>query len=301
MKRITSLVFLTAFAASALFADDQTRAVQQQLKDQGFYYGQIDGQSGSETTAAIRRFQIRNGLQVTGTLTKETLDALNAPGNPVQPAGAAPLPPQPAPLDQQPQGNAPDSNTRQSDQDFLKQQQQPQPQEQQPPPPPPQQPAPPAPTAVAPPPPESQDNPNVVAPPVNVPPQASVLEQQYEVLYRHTPYETAPVVVQQGTLKNAQFLLSSRQYYTGEVDGIPGPATARAITLYQNQAGIAPSGRLDLDTLAAMHLLPNSRNVHPPVVAHPRPHPQIPPPVVLEPFYPNPPPPPRVYRGVWVN
>jgi len=49
------------------------RSLQQTLKDQGFYYGTVTGDKSAETTAAIRRYQIRNGLQVTGELNEETL------------------------------------------------------------------------------------------------------------------------------------------------------------------------------------------------------------------------------------
>ena len=62
--------------ANSLWADDLTRAIQQRLKDQGFYYGEVDGQGGDETSAAIRRFQIRYGLKVTGQLNDETLRSL---------------------------------------------------------------------------------------------------------------------------------------------------------------------------------------------------------------------------------
>ena len=34
-------------SAFSLRADEQTRAAQQQLKDQGFYYGETDGQGGA--------------------------------------------------------------------------------------------------------------------------------------------------------------------------------------------------------------------------------------------------------------
>jgi peptidoglycan hydrolase-like protein with peptidoglycan-binding domain len=52
---------------------------QESLKEQGFYYGEVTGQKNADTTAAIRRFQIRNGLQVTGELNDETMLALKSP------------------------------------------------------------------------------------------------------------------------------------------------------------------------------------------------------------------------------
>ncbi|HEU5313342.1 MAG TPA: peptidoglycan-binding domain-containing protein, partial [Candidatus Udaeobacter sp.] len=44
-------------------ADQMIESVQQALKDQGFYYGEITGQTSSDLTAAIRRYQIRSGLR----------------------------------------------------------------------------------------------------------------------------------------------------------------------------------------------------------------------------------------------
>src|SRR5271165_5979148 len=70
------LIFFGISIASSLWADDLTRATQQRLKDQGFYYGEVDGRGGDETSAAIRRFQIRAGLKVTGQLDDETLHSL---------------------------------------------------------------------------------------------------------------------------------------------------------------------------------------------------------------------------------
>ena len=59
-------------------ADDKIAGIQQSLKDQGFYYGEITGEKNADTTAAIRRYQIRNGLQVTGELNDETMRSLKA-------------------------------------------------------------------------------------------------------------------------------------------------------------------------------------------------------------------------------
>jgi peptidoglycan hydrolase-like protein with peptidoglycan-binding domain len=57
--------------------------VQQALKDQGFYYGNVTGDNSAETGAAVRRYQIRNGLQVTGEINPETLRSLNLSSNSV--------------------------------------------------------------------------------------------------------------------------------------------------------------------------------------------------------------------------
>jgi len=65
------------------------RQVQQELAAQGFYKGVVDGVWGSQTAAAIRRFQIANDLKVTGKINRQTLNALGLDVH----AGSAPPPP----------------------------------------------------------------------------------------------------------------------------------------------------------------------------------------------------------------
>src|SRR5262249_44895917 len=59
----------------------EIRQAQQQLQNQGFYHGQIDGIVGPETEQAIGQFQLKNGLSQTATLDQPTMDKLL--GNPV--------------------------------------------------------------------------------------------------------------------------------------------------------------------------------------------------------------------------
>lgn len=61
---------------SAALADDNVRAAQARLKEGGFYYGEVNGVSSSETSAALTRYQIRNGLQISGRLDPTTAKAL---------------------------------------------------------------------------------------------------------------------------------------------------------------------------------------------------------------------------------
>ena len=83
MKR-TIVHFVVALCVASLVRADQTvQSVQQALKDQGFYYGEVTGDKSSETTAAVRRYQIRNGLQVTGEINPETLRSLSINSNSV--------------------------------------------------------------------------------------------------------------------------------------------------------------------------------------------------------------------------
>jgi peptidoglycan hydrolase-like protein with peptidoglycan-binding domain len=73
MKRSLLCFVVTLCAVSLTRADQDLRALQQALKEQGFYYGAVTGDNNAETTAAIRRYQIRNGLKVTGEMNEETL------------------------------------------------------------------------------------------------------------------------------------------------------------------------------------------------------------------------------------
>jgi peptidoglycan hydrolase-like protein with peptidoglycan-binding domain len=64
--------------AGSVRADDNVREVQTKLSNEGFYFGQIDGAYSSELSAALSRYQIRNGLPITGQLDVETSKALGA-------------------------------------------------------------------------------------------------------------------------------------------------------------------------------------------------------------------------------
>ena len=77
MKRKIIYFVVALCVIGSVRADQTVQSVQQALKDQGFYYGNVTGDKSSETTAAVRRYQIRNGLQVTGEMNPETLHSLN--------------------------------------------------------------------------------------------------------------------------------------------------------------------------------------------------------------------------------
>src|SRR5437868_8642830 len=72
--RIAALALLAS--AGIVLADPAIENVQQALKDEGFYYGEVTGEKDADTTAAIRRYQIRNGLHISGDLNDETLKSL---------------------------------------------------------------------------------------------------------------------------------------------------------------------------------------------------------------------------------
>src|SRR5207244_2079110 len=81
MKRAIAHLLLAMCVAGFVRADQTTQSVQQTLKAQGAHYGNVSGDKSAETTAAIRRYQIRNGLQVTGEINPETLRSLNVNSN----------------------------------------------------------------------------------------------------------------------------------------------------------------------------------------------------------------------------
>jgi len=81
LKRAIAHLFFAMCVAGFVRADQTIQSVQQTLKDQGFYYGNVTGDKSAETTAAVRRYQIRNGLQVTGEINPETLRSLNVNSN----------------------------------------------------------------------------------------------------------------------------------------------------------------------------------------------------------------------------
>jgi Putative peptidoglycan binding domain len=61
-------------------ADPNVSAVQSELAQLGYYNGPIDGLFGADTRTALTRYQIDNHLQVTGSLTSETMQSLGLPG-----------------------------------------------------------------------------------------------------------------------------------------------------------------------------------------------------------------------------
>jgi hypothetical protein len=71
-------VAISLSLAGSVRADDNVRAAQTKLSDEGMYFGEIDGAYSSDFSAALSRYQIRNGLPITGQLDAETSKALGA-------------------------------------------------------------------------------------------------------------------------------------------------------------------------------------------------------------------------------
>src|SRR6185437_11457972 len=106
--KITTAVVVFMGSMMLMRADPLVESVQQALKDEGFYYGEVNGDMNANLTAAIRRYQIRNGLQVTGELNDETLRSVKSSSNSV----AAESRPDSKPAVSQPSSGRPDVNAR---------------------------------------------------------------------------------------------------------------------------------------------------------------------------------------------
>jgi len=88
LQRLALVLFLALLPATAC-ADEAVLATQKKLAGLGFYKGVADGQIGSQTSAAIRRYQIAENLKVTGELNHQTLAQLGITGSTPAPAYVA--------------------------------------------------------------------------------------------------------------------------------------------------------------------------------------------------------------------
>jgi len=76
MRFVLLAVAASIAVAGSVWANDEVRGVQEKLRDGGFYSGEIDGAYSSDLSAALTRYQIRNGLPITGQLDADTSKAL---------------------------------------------------------------------------------------------------------------------------------------------------------------------------------------------------------------------------------
>jgi peptidoglycan hydrolase-like protein with peptidoglycan-binding domain len=221
-RKFLLAAILVIAALSTALADPAIESAQQKLKDGGFYYGEINGKKDADTTAAIRRYQIRNGLQITGDLNAETQRSLGVASKPAATPAPAPRPLQtPAPT---PPG-------------FLEEEQNREPN------------ATPIPRSTP-----FDEDADENAP---APPRGPHIESAG--LFQDTPYENAPAQVQQDLVSRAQMILLRQGFYRDEIDGLYGPAMNFALRNYQARLGLQPSGRFDVETLAALRLLPEQQ------------------------------------------
>jgi len=217
--KVAALIFLGS--VTLLRADQTIESVQQALKDQGLYYGEVTGEANANLTAAIRRYQIRNGLQVTGELNSETLRSLGIDSSALA-RPAAKSTPSPGP-------GLPDLRDQSSGE-------------------------------------TAGGTPPAGQPFANAPPDRQIYPPNPVMpgtfpggLLAGTPYEAAPPDVQHNVVISAQIALARRGLYRGEIDGIYGPAMELSLRAYQARTRLPVTGRLDLETLAALRLLPRPR------------------------------------------
>lgn len=218
--KIAVLIFIGSTLLTR--ADQLVEHVQQVLKDQGFYYGEINGETNANLTAAIRRYQIRNGLQVSGELNSETLQSLGITSSASTQAATKPASPKPVkPVNPSgsPSNEAANASPSAPIQPFGNA-----PQDQQ------------------------------IYPSNPVTPGSSP-----RGILAGTPFEAAPPGVQRNVVVSAQIALARRGLYHEEINGVFGPAMEFSLRAYQARSRLQVTGRLDLETLAALELLPRPR------------------------------------------
>ncbi len=208
-----AFVFLLLLTVSCS-ADDQTRRVQSALSEAGFYFGTADGKMGDETRAALRRFQIRNGLDVSGEPSPETLAALKiqdgsgpAPATQDEAQVAASAP---APSETSGQEAAPASNESR---------------------------------AVA---------PAEVAPVDDYAAPIVATRSPVHDFFGGTDLAEADSSEQSAAIESAQSKLVGLGYFRSAPDGLPGPETETALLRFQHANHLRLTGRLDADTRAAL-------------------------------------------------
>jgi len=220
--KITATVVIFMGSMMLMRADQLVESVQQALKDEGFYYGEVNGDVNANLTAAIRRYQIRNGLQVSGELNDETLRSLGIKSSGSSRSTTKAASPTPA------AGAVPSESPSDETQTAS--------------PAPPIQPFSNAPQG-------QQIFPSTPMGPASSP----------GTVFADTPFATAPPGVQRNVIVSAQIVLARYGLYREQIDGIYGPAMELSLRAYQAQTRLPVTGRLDLDTLAALRLLPGPR------------------------------------------
>jgi peptidoglycan hydrolase-like protein with peptidoglycan-binding domain len=220
-RLLLTLVFCLA-GLSWIKADPAIESAQRKLKDQGFYYGEIHGKKDADTTAAIRRYQIRNGLHITGELDSATQRAL---GLTVAPSSS----PRPKPSPTSSVSTAPKTpeNSR-------------------------------APKTAAVPP-RSPTEYDRARDESAYTPGPHGLRPETSGIFAGTPFEVAPPDVQRRVIIGAQTILARRGLYRSAIDGVYGPGLRSALLTHQARLHLPPTGRFDLDTLATLGLLPGQQ------------------------------------------
>jgi len=221
--KITTAAVIFMGSMMLMRADQLVESVQQALKDEGFYYGEVNGDMNANLAAAIRRYQIRNGLQVSGELNDATLHSLGIKSSGLSRGtitAASPTPAAPAVPSESPSDEAQTAGPSPQVQPFS-----------------------------------------------NAPPQGQQVFPSTPIgpdnssggVFADTPFQTAPPGVQRNVIVSAQIALARYGLYREQIDGIFGPAMELSLRAYQSQTRLPVTGRLDLETLAALRLLPGPR------------------------------------------
>ena len=83
--KIAWLVLGSMLCLPALYADEQTRRVQEELRKRNLYFGDIDGQMTPQTAGALRAYQERKGFAASGTADPLTTESLGIDVKPALP------------------------------------------------------------------------------------------------------------------------------------------------------------------------------------------------------------------------
>jgi peptidoglycan hydrolase-like protein with peptidoglycan-binding domain len=216
---------VTAFNAGLASAPGSTQNVQQELKDLGYYSGNVDGINGTATKAAIVAFQKDHGLTQDGVVGSQTLDKLESI---VTPPASIPVTYAPAPIT--PQTTTPVPTTKELQQELKdlgyytgtvdgiygpKTE-----------------------SAVA----AFQ---KVYGLPVDGIVGPNTLDKLDDIVL---PPGNIPA-----TNKDIQAELKSLGFYSGNIDGIIGPQTISAIKAFQNLNGLPITGVVDQQTFASLN------------------------------------------------
>ena len=221
--KITTAAVVFMGSMMLMRADQLVESVQRTLKDEGFYYGEVNGDMNANLAAAIRRYQIRNGLQVSGELNDETLQSLGIKSSGLSrgtTTAASPTPAARAMPSEPPSDEAQTANPPPQVQPFSN--------------------APPQ---------GQQVFPSTPIGPANSP----------GGVFADTPFQTAPPGVQRNVIVSAQIALARYGLYREQIDGIFGPAMELSLRAYQSKTRLPVTGRLDLGTLVALRMLPGPR------------------------------------------
>src|SRR4051812_40188558 len=228
--RLAGLTLLGAIVIAAR-ADNLTQNVQQALKDEGFYYGEVTGTKDADTTAAIRRYQIRNGLQITGEINDETLKSLGVDASGVHAVvKASPTTAPQAAATPNTSDLREESRESSTPTNPLTGQPFPDPQQQ---------------DRSAPAPLERNEQ-------VPAQPEYGAAPVQPGAHFAGTPYANSSPDVQHDVILSAQDVLARQGLYRGTVDGSAGPELEFSLRAYQSRVRLPVTGRLDLETLAAL-------------------------------------------------